>query len=112
MGRRVDIAKAMWSAVRGTPPSFPDDEGWQALAAGNLDRAEAVAQELLDGTAGMADERPEGDRQHMAHTLRGYVCLRRGDVDGAAAALIRSAQVEATPVWSWRGSADSVLGLM
>jgi hypothetical protein len=93
------MAKAISMALRGKAPSLPDDQGWQALIAGDLDGAEAAAHALLaDDATSDEGEWPAGDRQHMAHILLGYVCLRRGDVDGAASELIRSAQVEATPV--------------
>lgn len=87
-------------ALREKPPSLPDDEGWRALSAGDLEGAEeAAARALIANDAPNNEgEWPAGDRQHMAHILLGYVCLRRGDVDGAATELIRSAQVEATPV--------------
>jgi hypothetical protein len=109
MGRRLDTAKAISMALRGKTPSLPDDEGWHALAAGDLNRAEAAARELLNDDATNAEgEWSVDDRRHMGHTLLGHVCLRRGDVDGAATELIRSAQVEATPVL---GSFGPDLGL-
>lgn len=88
----------MSMALRGRTPSLPDDDGWRALVAGDLDAAEAVAHELLAEATNEEEVWPEGDRRHMAHTLLGHVCLRRGDIDGAAMELVRSAQVEATPV--------------
>ena len=108
MGRRLDMAKAVSMALRGKSPSLPDDEGWHALAAGDLDRAEAAARGLLADDGTDTEEWPADDRRHMAHTLLGYVCLRRGDVDGAAMELIHSAEVEATPVL---GSFGPDLGL-
>jgi hypothetical protein len=78
---------------------MPDEPGWQAIAAGNLDDAEAFAERML---AHAAEERDDGwpadDQRHMAHTLLGFVRLRRGDLDGAEEELIQSAEVSPTPV--------------
>lgn len=94
----MEIAKAMTTALRGKRPAFPDDAAWQALADGDLDLATARAtQPLASAAAEEIDWFPD-DQRHAAHTILGHVHLRRGDLDLAQAELLRSADVEETPV--------------
>lgn len=89
----------MVMALRGAHPSLPDDEAWRALAAGDLEGAEDHAHKMLAAAqASTADDWPSDDQRHRAHTILGYVHLRRGDLDGAEAELLRSSDVNETPV--------------
>jgi lipopolysaccharide biosynthesis regulator YciM len=54
-----------------------------ALAAGELDRAEQVARELLESTPETAWRAAFDGRAHEGHLILGRVALRRGDVDTA-----------------------------
>jgi len=93
----------------GRPPLLSDHEGWQALAAGDIDSAELHAHEMLAAAdAQGSDEASPDDERHRAHVLLGYVCFSRNDLDGAEAELLRSSEVEATPVL---GSFGPDLGL-
>ena len=78
----------------------PDDAAWQALAEGAFERAEHLANDLLARWNG--EEHVEGwlpdDIRHRAHVVLGHVHLRRGDLNGAEAELMRAADVDWTPV--------------
>ncbi len=109
MGPKLQMAKAMMAVLRVGQPSLPGDEAWEALEAGDLDHAEAHALEMLAAAeAPDVDGWPPDDRRHRAHTILGYVHLRRGDIDGAEGELLRSSEVEATPAL---GSFGPDLGL-
>lgn len=90
-----------WHTVRAvlrTSKVAPDDEGWRALATGDLDGAEAHALAMLANVRHDSLGDDQDNERHIAHTMLGHVHLKRGDVDRAAMELLQSAEVSDTPV--------------
>jgi len=81
-----------------TPPEvrYEVDEArraWDALAGGDLDEADTLAQALI---AKVVKKHPYhgSDDEHSALLIIGHVCLRRGDVDAAEHHLLAAARID------------------
>lgn len=73
------------------------DAALQALSDGQLDRADALAEELLTVAPHFARNWNYGNAIFHGHTVRGLVAVRRGDVDEARRRLLASAGTPGSP---------------
>jgi hypothetical protein len=74
------------------------DEGWAALAKGDLGEARRAADGLLATAAAHGpNDSDYGNCLHSGHILRGYVHLFDNDLEGAAVQLGAAAQTPGSP---------------
>ena len=106
----ADRAKAFVRTRRPCKPQPPREPGLVAhrfymleelakheLEAGRLDKADALATELLDLAPSNKDDWNYGNAIHHGHMVRGLVALARGNVEEAKRRLLASGETPGSP---------------
>jgi hypothetical protein len=98
-----NLIMAVGEVARATTPDEdeedPEEDGWDALRAGDLEGAAAAATRRLLELAGEVgeDDWNYGNLVHWGHIIRGHVRLRKEDLPGAAAELVAAGRSPGSP---------------
>ncbi len=76
----------------------PEEEGWEALRAGDVAGARAASARMFEVAAEVGeDDWNYGNLVHWGHIIRGHACLQENDVVGAQADLRAAGRTPGSP---------------